>query len=428
MALSADEISAAPETREQLARRFVALLIEGQFEKATESFDESMKAAVPSTKLKAIWMDQLDRLGACERIESTRTELYQQYRFIFVTCQFEKQRIDVKVVVDQRGRIAGFFLVPSQAAQYRPPVYAKSDLFGERDVTAGTDEWPLPGTLSMPFGKGPFPAVVLVHGSGAQDRDESIGPNKPFRDLAWGLASRGIAVLRFEKRTKQYAAKMADLEWFTVKEETIDDALAAVSLLQKTERVDRNRVFVLGHSLGGMLAPRICAGHSGIAGLVVMSGNARPIEDLVLEQTLYQASLAGEPPADANRRIEEVKREVAAVKKLSLETPHKGRLLRAPISYWIDLQGYDPVHVAGTLGKPMLILQGENDCQVSFKNDFKRWRQALSKRNDVKLKSYPTLNHLFMQVNSKSTGIEYLRAGNVAEVVVNDIAAWIEQH
>jgi dienelactone hydrolase len=101
---------------------------------------------------------------------------------------------------------------------------------------------------------------VLVHGSGPQDRDETIGPNKPFRDLAWGLASQGIAVLRYEKRTKKHAMKLVLIKnTITVKQETIDDALAAVALLRKTERIDPNRIFVLGHSLGGMLIPRIGA-------------------------------------------------------------------------------------------------------------------------------------------------------------------------
>jgi dienelactone hydrolase len=419
-----DGIASTPVTAEHLARSFVSLIIQQQFEKATACFDEDMKGAVPPHQLKAIWIDQLNRLGTCQRIESTRTEFAWQYRIVFVTCQFNKQRMDIKVVVDKVDKITGLFFVP----EYRPPAYAKLSLFRESDAVVGEGEWTLPGTLSIPVGKGPFPAVVLVHGSGPNDRDESIGPNKPFRDLAWGLASRGIVVLRYVKRTKQYAARMAASERFTVKEETIEDALSAVSLLQKTERVDKNRVFILGHSLGGMLGPRICSGHTGIAGLVVMAGNTRPLEDLLLEQNLYQASLAGELSAAAESRLEEIKRQVAAVKKLSREAPHKGLLLQVPASYWLDLQDYDPANVATTLKQPMLILQGENDCQVNSKSDFERWRQALSDRTNVVLKSYPALNHLFMEVSSRSTGEEYQQVGSVAEVVVSDITAWIKQH
>lgn len=426
--LGQETASSTTNSAEQLARTFVSLLAQQEFQKATDKFDDTMRTAAPPEKLKTIWIDLLKTVGAFQKMEAARMEAVGQYRVVFVTCQFQKQRLDVKVVIDKADRIAGLFFVPSQV-EYRPPDYAKSSLFTDREVTVGAGEWALPGTLSLPVGKGPFPAVILVHGSGPHDRDESIGANKPFRDLAWGLASQSVAVLRYEKRTKQYAAKLAaSLEGFTVKEETITDALEAVSLLRKTEDIDANKVFVLGHSLGGMLVPRIGTGNSDIAGFIVMAGAARPLEDLVLEQTLYQASLAGELSADDKSKLEEVKRQVTAVKSLSKGSSSQGRLLLAPTSYWLDLQGYNPATVAKTLKQPMLILQGEQDCQVNPKADFEEWRQALSGRKDVTLKSYPSLNHLFVEVHGKSTGAEYEQAGHVAEAVISDIAAWIKQH
>jgi len=314
-----------------------------------------------------------------------------------------------------------------QAAQYQAPGYVKRALFQEKEVVVGSGEWQLPGTLSLPVGKGPFPVVILVHGSGPNDRDESLGPNKPFRDLAGGLASQGVAVLRYEKRTKHYPAKVAaSIEQLTVKEETVADALAAVSLVRTIDGLDANKVFVLGHSLGGMLVPRIGTGSRAIAGFIIMAGAARPLEDLILEQTMYQASLAGKMSPETKKAVDEVKRQVAAVKSLSKDSPSQGLLFHAPAAYWLDLQGYHPPAAAATLKQPLLILQGEQDCQVSFKVDFAAWSQALADRKDVKLKSYPGLNHLFMEVQGQSTGVEYSQPNHVAEMVIKDIAAFIK--
>lgn len=151
-----------------------------------------------------------------------------------------------------------------------------STRFTEESVTVGAEKWALQGTLPIPVGP-VAAAVVLVHGSGPNDRDETLGPNKPFRDLAWGLADRGIAVLRYEKRTRQYAGKMAGNPNLTVREETTDDAILAAALLRAHDRIDPKRVFVLGHSLGGTLAPRIAAEDRSLAGLIILAGATRPL-------------------------------------------------------------------------------------------------------------------------------------------------------
>ena len=133
---------------------------------------------------------------------------------------------------------------------------------------------------------------MLVHGSGPNDRDETLGPNKPFRDLAWGLADRGIAVLRYDKRTSVYGGKMAGNKNLTVREETIDDALLAVKLLRGRPDIDPKRIFILGHSLGGMVAPRIGADDPSLAGLIILAGATRPLPDVAREQLEYIASLS----------------------------------------------------------------------------------------------------------------------------------------
>lgn len=227
----------AAQAVETAARDFVSLLNQKEFVKAVELFDTNMKKAVLPAKLRAIWNDQLEATGAFQSIHRTRSEVLGSYHFVFVTCQFKEQRFDIKVAFDKANNIAGFGFVPTLHARYQAPEYANKDTFRESEIQVG-HSWALPGTLTVPIDKGPFPAIILVHGSGPQDRDETIGPNKPFRDLAWGLASRGIVVLRYEKRTRQYATKLAaGTDNLTVQEESIADASEAVSLLQKINAV-----------------------------------------------------------------------------------------------------------------------------------------------------------------------------------------------
>jgi dienelactone hydrolase len=247
--------------------------------------------------------------------------------------------------------------------------------------------------------------VVLVHGSGPNDRDETIGPNKPFRDIAWGLADSGIAVLRYDKRTRVHAARMSQNVNLTVREETLDDAHLAIALLRSREEIDAARVFVLGHSLGGMVAPRIAAGDRSLAGIVIMAAPTRPVEQVAREQIDYLASLA--PPGSVDRE--------AALQQL---------LRAAPPAYWKDLDAYKPSEVAATLTLPMLILQGDRDYQVA-QADLQGWKSALAGHRNVTIKTYPALNHLFIAGEGKSTPAEYERPGHVSASVIADIAGWI---
>jgi pimeloyl-ACP methyl ester carboxylesterase len=234
-----------------------------------------MKAALPAGTLADTWKGLSGQVGGFQKLTGARDEWAGQYHIGVVTCAFERANLDVRVVYDSAGKIAGLNMRPATAppVPYAPPSYADRAAYTESDVTVGSDEWALPGTLTLPKGDGPFPALVLIHGSGPNDRDETIGPQKPFADLAAGLASRGVAVLRFDKRTKVYGAKMAKAD-ITVKDEVIDDAIAAVGTLRSNPHVERNRVFVLGHSLGGMLIPRIAAAEPSAAGFVVVAGAA----------------------------------------------------------------------------------------------------------------------------------------------------------
>jgi dienelactone hydrolase len=280
-------------------------------------------------------------------------------------------------------------------------------------VTIGSDQWKLPGTLTLPSGDGPFAAVVLVHGSGPSDRDNTKGASKIFRDLAEGLASRGIAVLRYEKRTQLYrSAKPA-----TVDEETVTDAARAIALLRTQKEIDGRRIYVLGHGLGGYVAPRIAEEDGKLAGIILFAANARPIEDVVLDQAQY----LNVPAKD----MEGIRAAVKRVKALDPADSDAPPLLGMPVTYLLDLKTYDPVAAARNQTIPILVLQGERDFEANTK-DFALWKSGLGARKDVKFQSYSQLNHLFVAGEGKSSEAEYRKPAHVAPEVIDEIAGWVK--
>ena len=312
--------------------------------------------------------------------------------------------------------------------EWKPPAYADTAAFREQEVTIGAGtEWALPGTLAMPVGRAPHSALVLVHGSGPNDRDETLVASKPFRDLAWGLASQGIAVLRYDKRTRIHGARLARSQTFTVNEETVDDALAAVALLRRTPGVDAKRIFVLGHSLGGGLVPRIGALDPRIRGFVILAGYTRPLQDEMIRQYEYLFNLDGVVGDDERKRIEGARRTAARIRALTAADLASGELLHgAPPAYWLDLRGYSPSAEARKLRRPVLVLQGERDYNVTM-DAFADWRRALSGRRDAAFKTYPKLDHAFLEGEGLSKDSDYAAPRNVAPYVVADIAAWIKR-
>src|SRR5436190_6853925 len=408
------------------ATTFVTALSRREFSTAVADFDETMRNVLPADKLKAAWENVETQFGQYQKQTGTRIETRDKLQIVFVTCQFENRLLDVRVVYSAEMKIAGLQFVPP-ATEYKWPDYVQPDKFRDTEVVIGSGSpWPLPGTLSMPVGSGPFPALVLVHGSGPHDRDEAIGPNKPFRDVAGGLASRGIAVFRYEKRTREHGAKLAD-GVVTIKDETVDDALTAVERLRKTNGIDPQRVYVLGHSLGGMMAPKVASLDPKTAGLVILAGNARPLEDLIVEQLTYLATLGGEPDAIALERLARIKDQAAKVKdpKLSSETPAAELPFGVPAAYWLSFRGYEPAPAAAGLTMPVLVLHGGRDYQVG-PADFDLWQKALAGKPRATLKRYPALNHLFMAGEGKATPAEYQKQGHVAAEVIEDIARWMQ--
>jgi len=341
-------------------------------------------------------------------------------------AQFAAAKINIQLTLNPSLQVAGLYLRPPEAplpkVWQRPP-YSRPDSFTQREVTIGADEWKLGGTLTMPTGKGPFPGLVLVPGPGPNNRDEEIYSNRIFRDIAEGLSSRGIAVLRYDKRTLTYGDKMGDIA-FTIDQETVDDAVRALDLMRHQPGIAANRVYLLGHSLGGYAAPRIAGRDGKLAGIIFLAANARPIEDVALDQNEYIAHLNGDPSPQMQARLDALRAEVARVKAIEPGKPVPQILMGLPGLYLLDLKNYNPAAQARELTIPLLFLQGGRDFQVTSK-DFDLWKTALAGKTNAEFKEYPALNNLFISGDGKPGPSDYLKQGNVDPAVIDDIAAWI---
>ena len=415
------------------AQSFIAALAAKDFSRAYGFFGGEITSKLPAEGLPPLWASITAQVGEFKRQGRVIKTSLGGGEKITIVCEFEKSSIAVSSVFDDGGKIQGFFFedakkIDAGAPKYETPKYADVNLFEEKEITIGAGEWALPATLTMPKSKTNVPAVVLVHGSGANDRDEThVNPaNKVFKDLAWGLASKGVAVLRYDKRTLVHGRKLAAKKDFTVNEETVDDALLAVELLRKTPNVNAKNIFVLGHSLGGYVIPRIGERDARIAGFVNFAGATRPLEDMILEQNAYFATLDGAVSPAEQKQLDELKKTVAKIKSLKETDKNSGEFyFGAYPAYYIDLQNYNPPKAAARLKQPMLVLQGESDYQVTM-TDFANWKNALGSRKNVVFKSYPNLTHAFMEsLGGKPSPQDYDKTNHVSETVIGDIAAWI---
>ncbi len=393
----------------------------GDYEAMREPFTQRMREAVTTEEFEEIWSELTATKGPFVSISDTRYTTSQGYDVIVVTARFAEGQQQFTVTFDDQQRVAGLRAVPSTGS-YSPPQYADKSAFTEQDRTIqATESCSLGATLTLPEGDESVPGVVLVHGSGPHDRDETIGPNKVFRDLAWGLASNGVAVLRYDKRTS--ACEVSPTE-ATMDRVITEDALAAVDVLRAEERVADGDVVVAGHSLGAMVAPRIAARDGNLAGIAMLAAPARSLPALLDDQNEYVANLDGTVTEAEQSFLDEIHAKTDRIRNLDIgpnETLFgKGR------AWWQSLQEYDQIATAKDLSLPMYVLQGNRDYQVDPEEDYGRWQEALDGQSNVSFEQYDALDHLFMSGEGKSRPEDYFEPNSVAERVVTDLATWTQ--
>lgn len=414
-------------------------LARGDYKSVGKDFAPAIAREFPPARIEQVWQAVQASAGAYRTHGAMESHGLGGQWLLVAPVAFAHAPWDFVYGCDDKDRITTARLMPAgqlhavveaarRRAEAKTPVEARVEADGVRvePVSVPSPFGPLRGALTLPAGKGPFPALVLVGGSGPSDLDEAVGGSKPFRDIADGLASEGIASLRYDKRQTDYGPDMGANAHLTVDEEETDDALTAAHLLARRRSIDPHRMFVLGHSEGGMLAPRIGQRDPKLAGLVLLAAPARKLLAVMREQVREQGERDGLPKANVAASEHALEAEQSLLDKADPKHPPEGSFDGAPQSWWLSLHDYDQVAVAKSLSVPMLILQGGSDFQVSPENDFAVWKRALAGKPNVTFHLYPGLSHLFTPAGQTGTPADYAKPAHVDPRVITDIANWIK--
>lgn len=405
---------------------FFELMNQKKFTEAQAYFDPGVSAKISAEDLQKLWGVFNEKLGKFESANGVESKVNGDFFIVIVDGKFANTTQSFRLIYNKAGNMVGFTPAPLKTeAKYLNPAYADTTLYKEKEIYVKTPGHSLVGILTTPKNTKNFPIVVLVHGSGPGDMDETVGPNKPFKDLAAGFAAKGVASIRYVKRTRIYSGEFGGA--FTVKEEVIDDAVAAVTLAATVPDIDKKQIYLMGHSLGGMLAPKIAALTPELSGLILAAAPARSFTDLIAEQEKAVFDASKDSTQATKVKFAELNKELDRTRLVALgNMKPDSTILGLPVSYWIDLNKYNQVETAKKINKQrILIVQGGNDFQVSTR-DYELWDAALNKKKNVTLKLYPDLNHLLSSQVEKGDMRQYAMASSVSETLINDLVAWIK--
>lgn len=405
------------DTLRRRTREFLDLLDAGEFDTAHERLAEPVQIQVSPAEFSQLWAHLEAALGPYTGVGEFDHDTSGGVAVLEVAARFERGSRRFEFAY-QDGSLVRVRLLPPETGDWEPPGYADRSTFAEHDrEIVATEDCALGATLTLPAGEESVPGVVLVHGNGEQDRDETIGPNKPFKDLAWGLATRGIAVLRYDKRTH---ACEVDLANATVDDVVTDDALAAVDLLRAEHRVADGDVVVAGHSFGATLAPRIATRDGNLAGVAMLAPLARPMPETIVDQRRYIFELDGQLSDSEERQLERTRSLAEKIRRLDVSDEEV--VLFGGREYWQTYRNYEKFATARALDAPVSLYFGGRDWQVT-EEDARLWREELGAGPTIR--TYDDLNHFFVAHDPPPTSQEYLQPANVAERVVTDLASWI---
>ena len=399
--------------KKEIGKTFIkTLLLENNYKLSYNYLDESIKLKVSVSLLEETVLQLESQLGKFKSIIDSNNEK----ETYFFYSEFEKMKLDIKITFNEENKIIGFFFVPHKE-------FKKENSLG-KELNIKSNNLELKGTLLTPENDSLKKLVIFIHGSGPNDRDETIFENKPFKDIAESLYKRGIASYRFDKKTFSNPESFNDNS--TIDEEVTIDIINIINYFKNDNQFSNYEIIILGHSLGAYLTPRIINKSNKVSKAIMLAGNARSLDKLIIEQYNYLYELNS--TEDLKSELGKLKNQISFLhsKKFNFNTSKENLPLNLSANYWQSILDYNPLKEVKKVKIPMLILQGERDYQVTMK-DFELWKKSLDNNKKATFICYPKLNHLFITGDKKSEPKEYMIKGIVDEMVINDIFNFIQK-
>lgn len=406
---------------QSLSKTMAEQMAKGSFDDTYKKCSMAVKMQMSKSSLEKAYRSTVDGMGEYIGIYEITQETKDQYQIVYVILQYENNGLKLSFTYNEKGKIDGLWM------NYSPIEEAavSTEAYEETKITFGEGDYPVTGILTLPGNVEKPPVAILVPGSGNHDVNEVVGANKPFRDIAWALAESGIASIRYNERALLYPEITADS--FTIEKDSLNDASDAISYALSSGTIDADSIYIIGHSLGGMMAPKIAEDHPEVAGIVLLAGSPRRLEDIILDQV---TDAVENTPGVTEKQAKETlaSTEVGINEVKSLTESGNRIILGYPASYWYSLNKVDIAAISKELTIPIFIAQGSEDWQVYADKDYSMWQELLGDKENVTFRLYDGLNHLFMTSNGKTDITEYNVAGTVDQTLLEDVASWIKSN
>lgn len=423
--IAADSVIADPVQTERyirLQKSSEELAIEmanGDFENTYKKLDSAVAKNFTMKNLKQAWDDTVAILGKYISLHTSSYTVIDGYLVVDVVLEYEYKGMNVRLTYGANDKLAGIFFSYTAIEEE----LTVTENYEEIKISIDEGKYPLTGILTLPTNINKPPVAILVPGSGSNDADETIGANKFFRDLARSLAEKGIASIRYNERALMYP-EISSEEGVNIQTDCLKDAADAIDYAYNSKELDKSRITVIGHSLGGMMAAKIASDNPQVSAIVILAGSPRKLEDIWYDQMVAEIKMnGGYTKGDLKLTMNDLTQFVMQVKNLEKDGPEM--LLLGPASYWYSLNQINIPELAIKLTIPMFIAQGSEDFQVFADKDYTEWQLLLKNKPNVSFKLYENLNHLFMKTNGKKDMEEYMIPGEIDRQFIDDLSAWI---